>query len=108
MFTWLRVYHSAQPLRSDVEILKWALYTPNADDDEKFIILDKWVSIKGQIVQTRHTETFRGTLDTDFKSTKQNKTEAVVLQQVRLRRIYAKMKHTQTILTKKRKRKLKF
>lgn len=107
MFTWLRVYHSGQRLRYDVEILKWALYTPNADDDEKFIILDKWVSTKGQIVQTRRTEKFRDTLDTDFESTKQNKTEAVVLQQVRLRRMYAKLKHTQTIVTKKRKKRKK-
>lgn len=107
MFTWLRVYHSAQPLLNN-ETLKWAMYIPDADEDSTFILLDKWVSMQGQVVQTRRTEKFRQSLDIDFKKTKQNKTEAVILQQLRLRRLYAKIKQTQKILTKKRKRRLKF
>ena len=108
MFTWLRVYHSAQPLFRENEILKWALYTPDAEDSEKFVIIDKWLSQKGQIVQTRRTEAFRKSLDIDFKTYKQNKTESVIVQQVRLRRLYAKLKQAQSILTQKRRKKLKF
>ena len=92
MFTWLRIHDPTIPMDNKKEMFKWALYSPEEDDDFKFILLAETYK-KIETTLTTRGINYSSDIKTIFEATKKGLTEALILQTLRIRRLLAKAKH---------------
>lgn len=93
-FTWLRIHHSTIPIQNTEE-LKWALYSPEEEDDYTFILFDKWTTV--QSTSTVRHEDFNLGVEDSFNKIKKGLVESINTQTIRLRRLTKKYEQRQSL-----------